>query len=54
MGQPGRDGSASLGKQMEDDGGITPTEYQYSHLNVLKLLRLSGSRLSYQCCLSFS
>lgn len=54
MGQPGRDGSASLGKQMEDEGGITPTVYQYFHLNVLKLLWLSGSRYSHQCNLSFS
>uniref|UniRef100_A0A8C4NVR4 PTPRF interacting protein alpha 3 n=1 Tax=Dicentrarchus labrax TaxID=13489 RepID=A0A8C4NVR4_DICLA len=27
MGQPGRDGSASLGKQMEDKGGITMTTH---------------------------
>lgn len=27
MGQPGRDGSASLGKQMEDKGGITDGLY---------------------------
>ncbi len=27
MGQPGRDGSASLGKQMEDKEGITLTVY---------------------------
>lgn len=30
MGQPGRDGSASLGKQLEDKGGIPLTLFAFN------------------------